>query len=223
MKKKQTFSQDFKSLIKSTDPDVAEEIFPYVSPGFEYIYSRITFNTRKTLESSSFLYALIELLDEKGILSVAEVDENKKKVAERLVRKFEESRIGLLYQNPEEDKYSFDKNPNIDCHSCLPNCKAICCKIPFALSQQDVYEGLVRWEFGRPYLIAHDKNGYCVHLNRKNYNCSAYDHRPVPCRKFSCRKNEKWPVWKDYGKKVLNPDFENQVQESNRKMYHCEL
>jgi len=149
--------------------DMGEQImndFDELSAGLLYAHSRITFNTRKTLESSSFLYALIELLDEKGILSIAEVDERKKKVAQRLVRKFGESRIGLLYQEPEEDKYSFDKNPDIDCHSCLPTCKAICCKLPFALSRQDVYEGVVRWEFGRPYLIAHDKDGYCVHHAR---------------------------------------------------------
>lgn len=194
-----------------------------IASGLSYTHSRITYNTRKTLESSSFLYALIELLDEKGILSISEIDERKKKVAARLVRKFEESRIGLLYQDPEEDKYTFDKNPDIDCRNCLPTCKAICCKLPFALSRQDVQEGVVRWEFGRPYLIAHDADGYCVHLNRETYRCSAYDHRPVPCRGFSCLNNKKWPVWKNFKKKELNPEFEEQVRESNKKIYQYSL
>lgn len=194
-----------------------------LSAGLLYAHSRITFNTKKTLESSAFLYSLIEILDEKGLVSIEEIDERKKAVAERLVKKFEESRIGLLYQEPDEDKYSFDKIPDIDCQSCLKSCKAVCCKLPFALSKQDVYEGVVRWEFGRPYLIGHDEDGYCVHLNRDNYSCTAYDHRPVPCRGFSCRENEKWPVWKDFDRKVINPEFEGQVRESNEKMYHCNL
>lgn len=194
-----------------------------LSCGLSYTHSRITFNTKKTLESSAFLYSLIELLDEKDLISIEEIDKRKKKVARRLVKKFEESRIGLLYQYPEEDKYSFEKNSNIDCQSCLQTCKAICCKIPFALSSQDVYEGLVRWEFGRPYLIAHDKEGYCVHLNKENYKCTVYDHRPVPCRGFSCRENKKWPVWKDFDRGLINPEFEEQVKESNKKMYHYTL
>jgi len=197
--------------------------FDGVPAGLLYSHSRITDNTRKIVQSSSFLYTLIELLDEKGFLSITEIDARRKKVAERLVRKFEQSRIGLLYQDPEEDKYAFDSNPDIDCQSCLQSCKAICCKIPFALSRQDVQEGLVRWEFGRPYLIAHDKDGYCVHLNRENYQCTAYEHRPVPCRGFSCRDNEKWPVWINFDAQVINPEFENQIKESNDKMYHFPL
>ena len=159
----------------------------------------------------------------KGLVAIEEIDGRKKDVAERLVRKFEESRVGLLFQDPEEDKYSFDKIPDIDCQGCLHNCKAVCCKLPFALSKQDVYEGVVRWEFGRPYLIGHDGEGYCVHLNRENYKCTAYDHRPVPCRGFNCRENEKWPVWKDFDKRLINPEFEEHVRESNKKMYHCNL
>jgi Fe-S-cluster containining protein len=197
--------------------------FDGVPEGLLYAHSRITDNTRKIVESSSFLYTLIELLDEKGFLSITEIDAKRKKVAERLVRKFEQSRIGLLYQDPEEDKYAFDGNPEIDCQSCLQSCKAICCKIPFALSRQDVQEGLVRWEFGRPYLIAHDKDGYCVHLNRENYQCAAYEHRPLPCRGFNCRDNEKWPVWQNFDAQVINSEFERQVRESNEKMYHLNL
>jgi len=30
-----------------------------------------------------------------------------------------------------------------------------------------VEEGVIRWEFGRPYLIAHGAVGYCVHLDRE--------------------------------------------------------
>ena len=32
-------------------------------------------------------------------------------------------------------------------------CKASCCRLPFALSRQDVEEGIVRWDLGQPYLI----------------------------------------------------------------------
>ena len=112
------------------------EMYNVLSSGLSHTHIRINFNTIKTLESSSFLYALVELLVEKGLLSIEELDERKKEVAERLVRKFTESGIGLMYQNPEYEKYSFKHEARVDCHSRLHICKAICCKFPFALSRQ---------------------------------------------------------------------------------------
>ncbi len=53
-------------------------------------------------------------------------------------------------------------------------------------------KGFIRWEFGRPYLITHDVDGYCVHLDRKTHQCTVYNHRPAPCRGFDCQENEKW-------------------------------
>lgn len=116
-----------------------------------------------------FLYALIELLIEKGLLTTEELDERKRQVAERLVKRFVESGLGLMYQDPEYDKYAFDREADVDCESRLDTCKALCCKLPFALSKQDVEEGIIRWEFGRQYLIAHGDDGYCVRLDRKTY------------------------------------------------------
>jgi Fe-S-cluster containining protein len=194
-----------------------------LSGGLLYTHTRINDNTRKTLESTSFLYALIELLNDKGLISIEELDERKKQVAERLVQKFVESGTGLMYQEPEYDKYTFEHEAKIDCQSRLPICKAICCKFPYALSRQDVDEGLIRWEFGRPYLIAHGTDGYCVHLDRKTYQCTAYDHRPVPCRGFDCQNNEKWKVWLDYGKKIINPELFEHIKHSNDKLYPAAL
>ena len=42
--------------------------------GLLYTHTRISDNTKKTFESASFLYALIELLGEKGIISIEELD-----------------------------------------------------------------------------------------------------------------------------------------------------
>ncbi len=165
-----------------------------LSSGLLYTHTRINANTTKTLEAASFLYALIELLNEKGLLTIEELDERKKQVAQRLVKRFVESGMGLMYQDPEYDKYTFDQEAHVDCESRLAVCKAVCCKLPFALSRQDVEEGIIRWEFGRPYLIAHGDDGYCVHLDRRTYRCTVREHHPVPCRGFDCRDNGKWLV-----------------------------
>ncbi len=48
-----------------------------VANGLLYTHSRLNANTRKTLESASFLYALVELLAEKGLITVEELDARK--------------------------------------------------------------------------------------------------------------------------------------------------
>lgn len=190
-----------------------------LSSGLFYTHTRVNDNTKKTLEAASFLYALIELLNEKGIISIEELDERKKQVAERLVKKFTESGIGLMYQDPEYDKYTFEHEAKVDCESRLEVCKALCCKIPFALSRQDVDEGIIRWEFGRPYLIAHQSDGYCVHLDKKAYRCTVHNHRPVPCQGFDCKNSEKWKIWQEYDKNIVNPELIRQINEGNGKCY----
>ncbi len=189
-----------------------------VTKGLLYNHIRINLITAKNIEVSSFLYALIEILNEKGLLTIEELDERKKEVAERLVKKFVESGMGLMYQDPEEDKYAFENESFVDCRSRLHACRAICCKLPFALSRQDVNEGIVRWEFGKPYLIAHGEDGYCVHLDRTTFQCAVREHRPVPCRGFGCQDNDRWHVWADYDKMILDPGFIEQM-ENTAKIY----
>lgn len=190
-----------------------------VVKGLLYTHNRINANTKKTLEASSFLYALIELLNEKGLLTIEELDEKKKQVAQRLVKKFVESGVGLMYQDTEEDKYTFEKEAIVDCENRLHICKAICCKLPFALSRQDVSEGIVKWEFAKPYLIAHDGDGYCTHLDRDTLRCMVREHRPLPCRGFGCRDNDRWHVWTSYENMELDPGFVEKTNETVAKIY----
>ncbi len=198
---------------------IVSKIHKDLSSGLLYTHTRINANTNKNLEAASFLYALIELLNEKGLLTIEELDERKKQVAERLVKRFVESGMGLMYQDPEYDKYTFDQEAHVDCESQLAVCKAVCCKLPFALSKQDVEEGIIRWEFGRPYLIAHGGDGYCVHLDRETYRCTVREYRTVPCRGFDCRDNEKWKVWEDYERNILNNELMKKIDQDNSRIY----
>jgi hypothetical protein len=79
-----------------------------LSDGMVYVHNRIHENTKKSLEVASFLYALIEMLDEKKLISIPELDERETKVAERLVNLFLNSGMGLMHQNSEYDKFSFE-------------------------------------------------------------------------------------------------------------------
>jgi hypothetical protein len=171
--------------------------------GLLYTHSRLNANTSRTLEATSFLYALIELLEEKGLISIAELDERKRVVGQRLVERLRQSGNGVMLQEPVYDKYTFEQTVQIDCENRLDLCKAACCRLPFALSKQDIHEGVVHWDLGQPYLIEQGADGYCNHMARDTCRCTVYAHRPVPCRAFDCRKDAR--IWRDFAQRIPNP------------------
>lgn len=171
--------------------------------GLLYTHTRLNANQRKTLEATSFLYALVELLNEKGLITIAELDERKALVAQRLTEQVRREGNGALVQEPEYDKYNFPHGAQIDCEKRVHLCKASCCRLPFALSKQDVREGIVHWDFGQPYLIEHDASGYCTHMTQDTCACTIYDQRPAPCRGYDCLHDQR--IWLDFAQMIPNP------------------
>lgn len=184
----------------------ADALRDEVTGGLLYCHSRLNANTSKLLESASFLYSLVELLAEKGLLEIAELDARKQAAAARLLDRFLDKGMGVAMQEDEQDKYSFTGTAEIDCENRVHLCKAACCRMSFALSQQDVEEGVIKWDLGRPYLIAQHADGYCRHLDRGTCRCTVREHRPLPCRGYDCRNDKR--VWVDFEKKVVNPDLD---------------
>jgi len=184
-------------------PELLEELRQEVAEGLLYTHSRANANTSKTLEVASFSYALVELLAERGIISIEELDERKKIVGQRLVEKFVEKGMGVALTHDEQDKYSHQSEVRIDCENRMPLCRASCCRLRFALSVQDVEEGKVKWDLGRPYMIRHDSDGYCHHLERTTQGCSIYENRPIVCRSYDCRNDKR--IWLDFENKIINP------------------
>lgn len=184
-----------------------KELRRELAGGLAYTHGRANINTGKLLEVASFSYSAIELLAEKGILSIDEVDERKRIVAERLGVKFREAGMGVVRAEPELDKYAFeDTVDEIDCENRIDVCRAACCRLELALSRQDVEEGVVEWEFSRPYLIKRAGDGYCAHLDRSaGCRCGVYRHRPVPCRAYDCRDDTR--IWADFERKLPSPDL----------------
>jgi hypothetical protein len=181
------------------------DLYRQISQGLLYVHGRANANTSKTLEAASFLYALVELLSEKGIISIEDLDRRKQVVGRRMAEDFKHKSMGAMFQDPEYDKYNFTQERTIACDKRIHFCGGACCRIPFALSKQDIREGIVRWDLGQPYLIDHGDDGTCIHLDRHTLGCTIYANRPVPCRAFDCLEDRR--VWLDFDKMVINPDI----------------
>ncbi len=181
----------------------ASDLREQIAEGLLYTHSRLNANTSRTLEAMSFLYALIELLEDKGLITIEELDERKRTVGQRLVERLRQSGNGVMLQEPEQDKYTFEQAVEIDCETRIDLCKAACCRLPFALSKQDISEGVVHWDLGQPYWIEQGDDGYCNHMARDTCDCTVYAYRPVPCRAFDCRDDAR--IWLDFEARMPNP------------------
>jgi Fe-S-cluster containining protein len=103
------------------------------------------------------------------------------------------------------DKYETTPS-DVPCAELLSLCQARCCKLRFSLSTQDLDEGIIRWDYGQPYLIrqrASDR--YCVHNDPDTRFCTVREARPRVCRKYDCRNDER--IWLDYEARIPAPEM----------------
>jgi hypothetical protein len=174
-----------------------------IEAGIAYLHRRVGATTARVLESAAFVYALIELMTERGLITVEEIDARKGQVAPRLLRRFEQQDAGVALQQSAHDRQDVGQEVRIDCASRLHLCRAACCKMVFPLSPQEVNEQVIHWELGRPYVIAKGDDGYCRHLDRSCLACTVHAARPLPCRVYDCRGDSR--IWLDFEARIVNP------------------
>ena len=84
-------------------------------------------------------------------------------------------------------------------------CRAVCCKLKFPLSCDEVDSGKVKWDVGHPYVIRHESTGYCTHNDTATGGCRVYEDRPAVCRRYSCAHDTR--IWSDFEGMVLNQEW----------------
>lgn len=185
---------------------VTNDAFPDVIRGLIYTHNRANANTAEVHQASATLDALVQLLIEHGVLDRETLEARRQEAAKRLQRHYIERGMAVAMQEFGVSKYAFQGGAEIDCENRVHLCKAACCRLPFALSKEDVQEGIVRWDLGQPYIIARDGDGYCTHMERGACRCAVYVHRPIPCRGYDCRNDKR--IWLDFKNKVVNPQVD---------------
>lgn len=112
---------------------------------------------------------------------------------------------------------SNEQTIEVDCSARMHVCKAVCCRLDFALTVPEVESGKVKWDLGRPYFIRHSANGCCSHNDLQTGGCGVYADRPRICRRYSCARDER--IWKNFAQMELNTEWIEQhlaVQENPR-------
>jgi Fe-S-cluster containining protein len=191
-----------------------EEFRKEIVGGLTYTHSQANANTHRALETATFLFALVEVLAEKGVLTIEELDARKDEIADRVQRRFLSKGMGVVLQEPEQDKYAFAAEAQVDCENRVHLCKAACCRMLFPLSRQDIAERIVMWDLEAPYLIAQTEDGWCRHLDRAACKCTVREHRPIPCRAYECRNDPR--IWSDFANYTINPDLDRLFDDGDR-------
>jgi Fe-S-cluster containining protein len=171
--------------------------------GFLFDHTRINLNTIEIHKALARVEALVAMLTDAGILDEGSFDRRRAEAEERLRQAFVEQGMAVAIQEHDTGKYELDGLPEIDCENRVELCKAACCRLQFALSKEDVEEGVVRWDLGHPYFIAHTSEGSCVHLVPDTLVCGVYKNRPVPCRTYDCSHDSR--VWRDFENRIPHP------------------
>lgn len=171
--------------------------------GLIHAHDRANSNTRELAGVLASVRALAKLLVQRGVLTEEEVDALRAEEMKDVENYFGEREMAVKYSEPGIDKYDFEGGPEIDCENRIPLCKASCCRLSVFLTRDDVAEGVLRWETADPYVLARARDGYCVHMNMGNCQCTVYEKRPLTCRTYDCRQDKR--IWLDFEARVPQP------------------
>jgi hypothetical protein len=152
-------------------------------------------------EVAAMVKAVVESLAAGGVLPLREYERRRQRALDAFTNQLAERHN--IHMDSTPDKYALTDLPQIDCASIMPICQARCCTLRVCLSQQDVDEGILSWDYQRPYQIRRrdEEGNYCVYSEQGSHRCMVYAHRPAVCRTYDCRKDPR--IWKDFERRIL--------------------
>lgn len=121
-----------------------------------------------------------------------------------LLAKYKEEGILLdngVFLRVDGEKVKDFKPLPVNCEERIHICKAVCCRLKFNLSAEEIEKGKIKWDLGIPYQIRKRASGYCYHIEDGN-KCNSYDDRPQVCKNYSCVEDKR--IWIDFKKMKLN-------------------
>jgi hypothetical protein len=181
----------------------AVELERQVERGSLFTHTAVGRNAARLAEVESFLYGLVDLLVGNGTVSLDQLAEAAKKVREESRARGDVPHSGVSIDLAPRDPVA--PPVQVNCLERLHICEAACCKLDFALTVDEVEGASIKWDLGRPYLIRHAADGFCVHRDRSSGRCGVYEGRPATCKGYSCASDTR--IWKDFEKMELNTEW----------------
>ncbi len=104
-----------------------------VSDGILESQTRANKNSVTALAIASFCNSIIELLEEKGLISFEEFNDRQKALKKRLAKKFADQGLcEISLKSFKDNVYMFPLQCENDFVSCIPLCRTACCSSIFS-------------------------------------------------------------------------------------------
>ena len=177
-------------------PDPLRELERQTERGNLFAHAVLSEQANRADQNEAIIRGLVELLVQNKVVGADELRE-----AVDAVRT--QTGVGIVIRV--DDEGPDDAFKPVDCETRLPICKAVCCRLRFPLSVEEVESGAMRWDLGRPYFNRQGEDGYCHQCDGETHACGVYEARPAPCREYSCKGDTR--IWKDFDAMVLNEEW----------------
>lgn len=189
------------------DSSVVAELDRQVERGSQFTQAVLQRSFRRLDRSESLLVGLIKVLAAKGVVTEDELGVAFTPTGEEDQGHEGEAGIAWPAIALRVDPTDQPDQPavEVDCTIRMPICRAVCCRLKFPLSCEEVDAGHVKWDIGHPYVVRHRSNGYCTHNDPSTRGCDVYAHRPSVCRRYSCANDPR--IWADFDGMILNQEW----------------
>jgi Fe-S-cluster containining protein len=201
--------------IEQSSSEPLHQIERQLERGSLFTHTALSNNAERIIEAEAFLYALADMLIQKGIVTQQEILAQTEQIRQEMFEKGEMLGPGIVLRMDAEAPPPDEDFIPVNCEERLHICKAVCCRMSFSLSANEVEGGTVKWDLGRPYHIRQEQDGYCTHLSREGQGCHIYHDRPRVCRRYSCANDSR--VWKNFEAMELNEEWISQNLGSENK------
>ena len=167
-----------------------------LGPGLRFANALCSEVGVQALDLAARLAAVAEQLEARGLVDAAAVDARHGARVDAVLAEPRDSGRLRVELGADEDKRAVVGPSDLDCASLWHLCHGRCCSFHFALSPEDLDEGVVKWDYARPYIIRQSPaTGRCVHQTGSG-GCGVYEHRPAACRRYDCRNDRR--IWKSF-------------------------
>lgn len=186
-----------------TEPDPLRELERQVERGNLFAHSVMTDTVLRANQNEAVVNGLVDLLIQHKVVDSDELLAAVQNVRRQIAEAGEAASVGVAIRVDAEGVVA--PEVPVDCEARLPVCKAVCCRLRFALSVEEVEGGLMKWDLGRPYYNRQGPDGYCHQSHAGTHTCDVYEERPTVCRQYSCARDAR--IWKDFEAMEINQEW----------------
>jgi Fe-S-cluster containining protein len=183
--------------------DDIRELEYQVERGNLFAHNALAEQALRANENEAIINGLVDHLVRQGLVEpdalLASVESARAETAE--TRELASAGVAIRVDEKPADRR---ENP-VNCEERLPICRAVCCRLRFALSVEEVESGPLKWDLGQPYYNRQREDGYCHRIDADTRACTIYDERPCVCRAYSCAGDAR--IWKDFEAMELNQEW----------------